>query len=150
VCVDAGIQALIDQGVAAFRRGDGKASQTAFESALAMCERGDLLEGLARALYVEGDYRASIEAHERACAAYHRESNGMGASRAARMLGWLHSNLYGDMAVANLEIGKRLFISARTVEHHVGHILSKLALRNRAEAAVYAVRGGGEKIRTRN
>jgi DNA-binding NarL/FixJ family response regulator len=42
--------------------------------------------------------------------------------------------------LSNAAIGARLFISPKTVEHHVGRILAKLELRNRAEAAGYFTR----------
>ncbi|MDQ5861167.1 MAG: response regulator transcription factor [Actinomycetota bacterium] len=43
-------------------------------------------------------------------------------------------------AMTNAEIADRLFISAKTAEHHVSSILAKLQLRSRGEAAAFALR----------
>lgn len=52
------------------------------------------------------------------------------------------------LGATNAEIAERLFISPRTAEHHVGNILRKLDLRNRAEAAACLVRSPELRVRT--
>jgi DNA-binding NarL/FixJ family response regulator len=42
--------------------------------------------------------------------------------------------------LSNAEIARRLFVTPKTVEHHVTSILGKLGLRTRAEVAAWAMR----------
>jgi DNA-binding CsgD family transcriptional regulator len=48
------------------------------------------------------------------------------------------------LGLSNPEIGKRLFISPKTVEHHVGKILAKLGLKSRGAAAAYVIKQGAK------
>jgi DNA-binding NarL/FixJ family response regulator len=42
--------------------------------------------------------------------------------------------------LSNAEIARQLFVTPKTVEHHVTSILGKLGLRSRAEVAAWAAR----------
>jgi two-component system nitrate/nitrite response regulator NarL len=42
----------------------------------------------------------------------------------------------------NAEIGQRLYVSPSTVKHHVSHVLDKLGVENRLQAAAFAIRNG--------
>jgi DNA-binding NarL/FixJ family response regulator len=113
---------------------------------------------LARALTEErpevaiAEAKSALEAYEQLEAARHADAAGavlraLGAPirTGAKGLGPLTKResevleLLG-IGLSNPEISDRLFISRKTVEHHVGNLLSKLGLRNRAEAAAHAVR----------
>jgi len=47
--------------------------------------------------------------------------------------------------LANREIGEQLYLSEKTVKHHVSDILSKLSLTRRVEAAGFAIRRAAHK-----
>lgn len=48
--------------------------------------------------------------------------------------------------LTNREIGEKLFLSEKTIKHHVSDILSKLGLSRRIEAAGFAIRRADQKL----
>ncbi len=82
-----------------------------------------------------------------AAAAFLRSLGAQGRSgpRATGLLSRRETEVLRLLAVglSNKEIGQRLFISPKTVEHHVGRAYAKLGVRTRAEAATWAARNLG-------
>ncbi len=150
VCIASGrggdAQARLHDAVEGFAR-----AQLPMELAQSRLEMARALAELTPEVAI-AEARAALEAFEKLQAARHADAaaamlrslgapsrtgpKGFGAltKREAEVLGLVGAGL------SNAEIGDRLYISRKTVEHHVGNVLSKLGLRNRAEAAAYAVR----------
>ena len=60
-CMSRSVEALLDEGRAALRTGDAVGARRALERALAASPSGEVLEGLARAAYLELDFPRAIE-----------------------------------------------------------------------------------------
>jgi ATP/maltotriose-dependent transcriptional regulator MalT len=111
--------------------------------ALVAAERGAAIEEAQRALVSFEALGASRDAD--AAAGFLRK-HGVRATRSGpRVLGILTRRerevleLLGE-GLSNPDIAERLFISRKTVEHHVASVLGKLQLNGRGEAAAYAIR----------
>jgi DNA-binding CsgD family transcriptional regulator len=157
--------AALAQGSVALAAGHGDDARVCLREALAGFAGADLPMELARAqlalaaaLATErpevalAEARAALAGFERLRAARHVDaaaallrSLGVRPNTAMRTDGRLTAReaevltLLGH-GLSNPEISDRLFISRKTVEHHVANVLAKLGLRSRAEAAAYAVR----------
>ncbi len=109
------IEALVERGRDALREGDGLAARRAFEEARTHAETGEIIEGLAEALYLEADYPSALESYGRAFLAYRDQRELRRAALVAYTLAWLHGNLYGDEHVQGGWLGR-----ARTVLQEAG------------------------------
>ena len=112
---------LIEEGQAALRDGDAATAHRAFELALTEGESGEVLEGLAEALYLQREYSASAAHYERAFSAYRRERLIMAAGRAARTLAWITGNVLGAWAVRSGWLGRARTILAEAGEDRPEH-----------------------------
>jgi DNA-binding NarL/FixJ family response regulator len=102
--------------------------------------------------------RTAFERFEELSAARHADeaasllrllgASGRSRPRSAGMLSIRESEVLELLAegLSNERIADRLYISRRTVEHHVSNILAKLGLSSRSEAAAYAVRHGSSRF----
>jgi DNA-binding CsgD family transcriptional regulator len=157
--------AALAQGSLAMAAGRPDDARTSLNDALAGFAGADLPLELARtrlalasALATDrpevalAEARAALAGFERLRAARHVDaaaallrSLGVRTSTSMRAEGRLttrESEVLDLLAhgLSNAEISDRLFISRKTVEHHVANVLAKLGLRSRAEVAAYAAR----------
>ncbi|MGH9225109.1 MAG: LuxR C-terminal-related transcriptional regulator [Acidimicrobiales bacterium] len=152
------------EGRLSLARGDPEAAVGHLEAALGMWSRLELPFELARTRFELGRVLAlsqpdvAIDHARRALAAFETlgaaldadrvgaflRSHGVAAGAGPRGIGLLTAReqevlrLLGG-GLSNPEIAARLYVSRKTASHHVSSILTKLNLRNRAEAAAYAV-----------
>ena len=128
-----------------------EASGMPFDTAVTRLEWAEMLGAADRVIAVE-DARLALSVFEQLDARPYADRAaallrklGVGSRPGPRTPGPLTSrerqvlNLVSH-CLSNLAIGERLFISPKTVEHHVGRVLSKLGLRTRAEAIAWALR----------
>lgn len=153
---------------AAAARGDAAAAARASEGAAALfaAQAFPLEEGRARLVLARAQAAAgsplAVSSARTARVAFERLGARRDADEAAALLRELgvsgRSAVRGDRdeltarerevlgliaaGLSNAEIARRLVISPKTAEHHVGAVLAKLGVRSRAEAAAHAVRAG--------
>lgn len=130
-------------------------TRMAFAAALVVDEPEPAIAEARMALTVFEDLGAAIDAD--AAAAWLRSAGAAATRVGPKGLGLLTKREFDVLELladgpSNPEIAARLYLSRRTVEHHVASVLSKLGLRNRAEAAAYATRlratGSAEQSRS--
>src|SRR5205807_6272703 len=90
------VEQLITEGRGALRAGDAARARAVFEQALGESASGEVIEGLARASYLDLDYPQAIEEWEQAYAAHRDKGDLTGAVRVARMLAYMHGTVVGD------------------------------------------------------
>jgi DNA-binding NarL/FixJ family response regulator len=159
-----GAMAAGAEGRVSMARGDSEAAAAHLEAALKMWSRLKLPFELARTHFELASVLAvrqpdvAVDHARRALVAFETIGAALDADRVAALLrslgvtartgakgvGLLTAReqevlrLLGA-GLSNPEIAERLYVSRKTASHHVSSILTKLNLRNRAEAAAYAV-----------
>ena len=99
--MDVGLAEVMSEGRSALARGDWAVARARFEQAAQATTSGEALDGLAQALFSEGDYGGAIDAAERACTAFRAEGATAEAALSARLVSYLYRVIHGDGAASS-------------------------------------------------
>jgi DNA-binding NarL/FixJ family response regulator len=151
-------------GRALLAAGDRTAARHHLDAAVAAFARLEMFFDAARARVVlaetlrEGERDAAIAEARTALAVFEKLGAARDADAAAALLRSLGVKGIGVLTkrelevlaligegLSNREMAERLFVTRKTIEHHVARVLAKLELRSRAQAAAYAARNLGRE-----
>jgi DNA-binding CsgD family transcriptional regulator len=96
--VENGLAELLNRGRHALAAGDWSAARDCFEAATRLGTSAEALDGLAQALFSEGDYAGAVDRTEQAFAAFRALGDDVRAAACARTVGYLYGVVYGNAA----------------------------------------------------
>jgi DNA-binding CsgD family transcriptional regulator len=99
--VDDEVAELLNRGREALAAGDWRAARDRFEAATRLGDSAEALDGLAQALFSEGDYAGAVDRTEQAFAAFRACGDDVRAAACARTVGYLYGVVYGNAAAMN-------------------------------------------------
>ncbi len=97
---------LLTRGQSALDSGDWAAARACFEEAAPLGNPAEALDGLAQALFSQGDYTGAIDRGEQAFAAFRARGEDVRAAACARFVGYLYGVVYGNRAAMSGWIGR--------------------------------------------
>ncbi|HEX6676903.1 MAG TPA: LuxR C-terminal-related transcriptional regulator [Actinomycetes bacterium] len=104
--MDAELAELLARGDGALDRGDWAAARACFEQAARLENPAEASEGLAQALFSQGDYAGAIDHGEQAFAAFRARGADVRAAACARVVGYLYGVVYGNHAAMRGWMGR--------------------------------------------
>jgi DNA-binding CsgD family transcriptional regulator len=97
---------LLSGGRRALGSGDWAAARACFEEAIRLGDPAEASDGLAQALFSQGDYAAAIDQGEQAFAAYRARGDDVRAAGCARFVGYLYGVVHGNRAAMRGWLGR--------------------------------------------
>jgi DNA-binding CsgD family transcriptional regulator len=104
--VDDELAGLLSRGTSALAGGDWAAARVCFEEAIRLKNTAEALDGMAQALFSDGDYAGAIDRGEQAFAAFRARGDDVRAAACARFVGYLYGVVHGNGAAMSGWLGR--------------------------------------------